>query len=312
MKILVSGLINIETNICINNFPVTYSPIEYAFNQINTDFSGVAFNIINALHCLNDKVIPVSILGKDNIAEMIKAELKDKNITTEFVVSQIEKTCSSAILFDTNGTRKIYCDLKDIQDCIFPLSKVEKMAASCDGLILCNINFNDELIKNAQKFGKPIFTDLQDLSDIHDSYNRRFLQNADIVFLSDEKIQGNHEDFLLALRREYQNKIIVLGQGKKGAIILDSDSKKVFSIESVYTRPVVNTVGAGDALFSAFVHYYLKGNTPIECLKKAVTFASWKIGESGGAKGFLSESELEKLSDSIQFKIHEICSFDLF
>ena len=39
MKILVSGLINIETNICINNFPVTYSPIEYAFNQINTDFS---------------------------------------------------------------------------------------------------------------------------------------------------------------------------------------------------------------------------------------------------------------------------------
>ncbi len=150
MKILVSGLINIETNICINNFPVMYSPIEYAFNQINTDFSGVAFNIINALHCLNDKVIPVSILGKDNIAEMIKAELKDKNITTEFVVSQIEKTCSSAILFDTNGTRKIYCDLKNIQDCIFPLSKIEKIATSCDGLVLCNINFNDELIKNAR------------------------------------------------------------------------------------------------------------------------------------------------------------------
>ena len=94
------------------------------------------------------------------------------------------------------------------------------------------------------------------MSDIHDSYNKRFLQNADIIFLSDEKIQGNHEDLLLALRREYQNKIIVLGQGKKGAMILDSDLKKVFSIESVYTRPVVNTVGAGDALFSAFVHYY--------------------------------------------------------
>ena len=91
MKILVSGLINIETDICINNFPVPYSPIEYAFNQVNTDFSGVALNIINALHCLNDNVIPVSILGKDNIAEMIKSELKAKNITTEFLVSQIEK-----------------------------------------------------------------------------------------------------------------------------------------------------------------------------------------------------------------------------
>lgn len=106
------------------------------------------------------------------------------------------------------------------------MNKIEKTAASCDGLILCNINFNDELIKNAKKIGKPVFTDLQDLSDIHDSYNRRFLQNADVIFLSDEKIQGNHEDFLLALHREYQNKIIVLGQGKKGAILFAVQFKK--------------------------------------------------------------------------------------
>lgn len=106
------------------------------------------------------------------------------------------------------------------------MSKIEKTAASCDGLILCNINFNDELIKNAKKIGKPVFTDLQDLSDIHDFYNRRFLQNADVIFLSDEKIQGNHEDFLLALHREYQNKIIVLGQGKKAQFFLPFSLKK--------------------------------------------------------------------------------------
>ena len=201
---------------------------------------------------------------------------------------------------------------KNIQDFVIPLEKIEESLKTIDGLILCNINFNDNLIKNAKKFNKPIFTDVQDLSNIFDDYNKRFLKNSDVVFLSDEKIQGNHEEFLISIYKEYKNKIIVLGQGKTGALMLDSSENKIYSIKSVYTRPVVNTVGAGDALFSAFVHYYLKGNTPIECLKKAITFASWKIGESGGAKGFLSESELEKLSDSIQFKIHEICSFDLF
>ena len=52
MKVLVSGLINIESNVFVNNFPVEYSPIEYAFNQVSFDFSGVAYNIIKALSAL--------------------------------------------------------------------------------------------------------------------------------------------------------------------------------------------------------------------------------------------------------------------
>ena len=49
LKILVSGLINIETNIAIGNFPIHYCPIEYSFNKVSLDISGVAYNVINAL-----------------------------------------------------------------------------------------------------------------------------------------------------------------------------------------------------------------------------------------------------------------------
>ena len=56
-----------------------------------------------------------------------------------------------------------------------------------------------------------------------------------------------------------------------------------------------NTVGAGDALVSAFVHFYLKGEAPVEALRKASYFASYKIGESGASKGFLTEEALLKL-----------------
>lgn len=74
--------------------------------------------------------------------------------------------------------------------------------------------------------------------------------------------------------------------------------EKPYFQQAVTTREVVNTVGAGDSLFSAFVHFYAKGKTPKEALALATVFASWKIGESGGAKGFLSEEELLTLSES--------------
>ena len=67
-------------------------------------------------------------------------------------------------------------------------------------------------------------------------------------------------------------------------------------MEAVTVRPIVNTVGAGDALFSSFLHFYVSGNyTPIECLKYATYFAGYKIGESGGAEGFLKEVDLLNL-----------------
>lgn len=309
-KLLVSGLINVEMNVCVHRFPVEYTPIEYAFHQAQADFSGVALNVINALDSLGDAVVPVSILGNDSVARTLISGFKDRNIPCGLLDCRMEQTCTSVVLFDDCGRRKIYCDLKDVQELVFPFESVKNEAASCDALVLCNINFNDELIRNAKSLGKLVLTDVQDLSDIHDAYNRRFLENADIVFLSDEKISDRHEDFLLSLYHEYKNKVIVLGQGKKGALILDSEEGTVCSVESVMTRPVVNTVGAGDALFSCFAHYYVQGKPPLDCLKKAVVFASWKIGESGGAKGFADEKHLDGLCSRIQHAVHRVCAFD--
>lgn len=301
MKILVSGLINIETNAAVRSFPVEYSPIEYAFNGVSVDLSGVAYNIIKALNVLGDTVFPVSVIGKDIVGAMIKNELESLGISTENLFEKLDKTCTSAILFDESGRRKVFCDLKNIQDLVLPYSSLENKVKEADGLVVCNINFNDELIHKAKESGKPVFTDVHVLSDINDGYNKRFLENADIVFLSDEGISGNHEDFLVSIWEKYRNRAVVLGQGKAGAMILDGKKRCVKSIASVNTRPVLNTVGAGDSLFSSFVHFYLKGLEPTECLKKAVTFAGWKIGESGGAKGFLSEKELENLCRGIEY-----------
>lgn len=64
---------------------------------------------------------------------------------------------------------------------------------------------------------------------------------------------------------------------------------------------VVNTAGAGDALFSAFVHYYAKGLSPREALMKAQIFASYKIGFDGASEGFAKQEEIEKLQEMLIF-----------
>ena len=54
-KVLVSGLINIESSIDVHHFPIDYSPIEYAFNGLNSCVSGVGYNVSLALKNLEIK-----------------------------------------------------------------------------------------------------------------------------------------------------------------------------------------------------------------------------------------------------------------
>ena len=158
---------------------------------------------------------------------------------------------------------------------------------------MCNINFNRDLIKAAHAAGVLTATDVHVLHDIHDEYNRDFMENADILFLSDERLPCEPEQFIRNLYACYHNKIIVIGMGAKGALLLEGADDHIVMVPAYHTETIVNTVGAGDALFSAFLHFYLKGYDPTAALQYAVIFAGIKIGFNGAALGFSSEKEIE-------------------
>jgi len=296
MKVLVSGLINLENSTNVHSFPIEYQPITYAFNEVEFHISGVVYNVLMALRSLGTDATPLTLLGEDEIGDMIVSSLVWKDINTSYCYRELEHTCTSTVLFDDNGARRIYCDLKDLQE-----KEVDIPEDIFDAYIITNTNFNAPLAEHFHKLGKPVFTDVHTLSDIHDEYNARFMRNADVLFLSNENIQ-DEKQFILDLENEYHNKVIVMGCGSEGALMLYNG--EITKIAAIKTRTVKNTVGAGDALFSCFVHFYLKGMEPIECLRYATLFASYKISASGGAEGFLSEKELktlyEKMANYIQ------------
>lgn len=292
-KVFVSGLVNIETTVRVRQFPIEYYPIDYPFFGVNSAVSGVGYNLAKAFKTLGDYVSLASMTGKDFEGEKILNELSIIGVDTKYVKENLKATPTSAVLYDEKGKRQIYCDLKDIQDTSYGFAQE---FVESDIVVACNINFNRDLLKKAKEQGKIIATDVHVLSDIYDEYNKAFLETADIVFLSDEGIKGDYKDFLKAIYNAYHNKIIVLGMGSKGAMMLTGNT--FYELSAVKVDNVVNTIGAGDSLFSGFIHYYAKGCEPLDCLKKAEIFASEKIKANGGAKGFVEESVVDKLFET--------------
>lgn len=291
-KVLVSGLLNYETTARIRGFPVEYYPIDYDFFGVNSSLSGVAFNIAKAMTVLGNDVSLASLVGNDLVADMFYAELKRLDIETGHVVRKLKDTLASVVLYDESGRRQIYCDLKDIQETAYDFSG--NMLDDADAVVACNINFSRPLLDMAKKRNKLIATDVHVLSNPDDDYNRDFMRYADILFLSDEGISWDKKDFLRALGDRYHNQVIVLGMGAKGAMLYMPHQNIIVEQPACHVDNVKNTVGAGDALFSAYLHYHLSGLTPVEALRRAQMFASLKIRSHGAADGFVTPDEIEK------------------
>lgn len=293
MNILVSGLLNTETTAAVRGFPIHYYPIDYPFFGVNTAVSGVAFNLAKALRTLGDEVQLTSMTGDDFAAAYIRDALRELDINTAHVQPKLRQTPNSVVLYDPEGKRQIYCDLKDIQET--PYEFDPSVLDGIDLVAACNINFNRPLLHAAKAAGKTVATDVHVLRDLYDDYNREFMECADLLFLSDEGIGDDYRGFIAELGRIYQNRIIVLGRGSKGAALYLPGEGIFHELPAATVGPVVNTVGAGDALFSSFLHGYAGGLSPLDALHRAQLFAAAKIGTSGASRGFLTEEELESL-----------------
>lgn len=306
MKILVSGLINIETTLRVNGFPINYYPIDYPFFGIKSEVAGVAYNLSRAFQVLGDEIKLLSYIGDDEEGQRILRKLKEDNIDYQYILSELKETPTSIILYDRQGKRQIYCDLKDIQEKELLFLDMDKCIRESDIIVACNTNFNRAFIKKAKELGKTIATDVHVLSNTEDSYNNEFMEYADILFFSDEQLPCNPEIFLDKMKDTYSSKIFVIGMGEKGAMLYERSKNQKYYLQAVRAEKVVNTVGAGDALFSSFLHYYGKGYEPVHALERAQIFAAKKIEYNGASIGFCEEEQIEEIYRSITCSVSEI------
>ena len=125
-KILVSGLINIETTLKIDQFPLHYFPVRYPFNGVQSTLSGVGYNLAKALTILGDNVNFLSLIGKDFYEPIIRAECSSVSVSDQYVLSELSQTAQSVIIYEKSGRRQIHTDLKDIQERNYPLDLLDR------------------------------------------------------------------------------------------------------------------------------------------------------------------------------------------
>ena len=310
--IYVSGVVNFETIIDVDAFPIFYCPIEYPFFGVNSDVSGQAYNVAKALKTLGgNNVIVSGLVGDDLLGNVVIDQIQKLKIDTSLIKKSLEQTPNSVSLVDRDNNVKTYMDLKEIQEVNKELSKeeIEKIKES-DIVVVSNSNFNRPLVRKAKELGKKIATDVHIIGTIDDEYNAEFMSASDILFLSKKGIDRvNSEDFLVSIYERYHNEIIVLGEGREGAMILDARKHVIYHIDAITLREIINTVGSRDALFSAFIHFYLRGMDSLEALELAEIFTSYKIGEAGGSNGFLTQKEVKAKAKEIDFDVYKIREF---
>lgn len=297
-RILISGLLNVETSVPVEGFPVPYVPVTYPDGTLRTAASGVALNLACALAALGDAPSVLAPVADDAPSALVRRALADAAIPPDGLVPLLPETPLSVVLHAPDGARRIYCDLKAAQSVAFP-PDVARAAfappARPDLAILCNINYSRPLLPLARAAGVPVATDLHVISDPDDAYDADFVRAADILFLSHEGLPCAPADFIRALASRGPAHTIVVTEGAAGATLWERAADRTTHLPATPTRPVANTVGAGDATLAAYVHHRLRGDAPAEALRKAMLFASWKIGESGGARGFPSPGTYSRL-----------------
>lgn len=294
MPILVSGLINIETTLQVEMFPIHYTAVRYPFYGIQSTVSGVGVNVAKALHTLGSEVRPLSIIGRDLAGDQARQALSQEGLDTGYVLAAMVATAQSVILYDLNGRRQINVDLKDVQEQVYPRERFEQAAEGCEVAALCNVNFSRPMLTWARERGMVIATDVHAIGDLDDEYNGDFMRAADILFMSDEHLPAPPEVWARRVLQRYGNDVVVIGLGAQGALLAVKEDDRALRVPPVQTRPVVNTIGAGDALFSCFLHVYGRTGDPYLAMRKAMVFASYKVGAAGAADGFLSAVELDR------------------
>ena len=295
-RVLVVGLVNIETTLRVDGFPIDYFPVTYPFYGVRSAVAGTGWNVAKALATLGHEVRLVTLVGADRAGRWAREEIVAAGVDDTAVVDALQATPASVILVDPAGRRQIHTDLKDIQEAgtQFPPDLFDTALEGCDLMVAGNLNLTRPLLARARAAGIPVITDVHVLADLDDAYNRDFMAAADVLFLSDEGLAGRDPATVLAeLRERYGPDVVVLGRGGAGGMVLGPDG--VAEVPAVAPRGVVNTVGAGDALLAGYAHGHLTGAGPREALVGAVAFAGWMIGEDGAADGFLDAASLTAL-----------------
>ncbi|MET8138696.1 carbohydrate kinase family protein [Sphaerisporangium sp. NPDC005288] len=293
-RIVVAGAVSFYLSVGVPEFPLAYAS-KCTPRWTAAGVSGAAGHIAQVLRALGEDVRLCTVVGCDAAGVGIRAELDRRGLLGPGVVDGEESSMGVALVAP-DGSRMGLPHLAPVNDVRYPFAQVRAAAGEADLLVLTNAKFVRPLVGRAARLGVPIAVDAHLITDLADEYNRPWLQAADIVFCSHERLPCPPETWLRRLFGRYPGcRLACVGLGARGAVLGTRDGR-LFRVEAVVPGEVVNTSGAGDALFAAFLRVWLRTRDPSRALRTAVAYAGWKIGHRLPVAAGLTGAELAELA----------------
>ncbi len=294
-KFMVAGFVQLETIVTVDELPLPYKEFESIPDSVNSGIGGAGFNEAMALRWLGDDVDFMSMIARSMSRRQVQAQLKmaDVELNTDYVLPTLDGMPTAVILY-AKGKKQTFEDVKDIRNVQYDEELFESQIQDKDMVLISNCNFCRPIIKLAKKYNKPLALNVRSMRAEKIANKEDFLEAADIVYISDDDIDGDPYDCIDECRRKYNTEIIIMGLGSRGVILYTREDNSVLEYNSVKTHEIVNTVGVGNAIFSAFLHYYVKTGDAKDAIKNALLFASYKMSFVGTSNGFMTEEQIEQ------------------
>ncbi|MCR5093858.1 MAG: carbohydrate kinase family protein [Lachnospiraceae bacterium] len=294
-RFLLAGITQIETIVKVNKVPVEYASLTNKPNTIFTDVGGDAYNESLAFKWLGDDVMFLTFFGKNQDISMMNPPHHEISVPTNYVQRTHGDTPLAVIMVDEDRKEQIFEDIKDIRDCVYDRETITKLVPQCDFAVLANANFCRPILEEAVRNHKKIAVNIRNFSERTELYSADFLKAASVLYFSDDDLGGQDPfEFVAGIGEKYGTDVIILGQGSKGLVLYDKKMRLNAHYNTVKINEVVNAVGAGNALYSCFLHYYAEDGDSVNAIKMALLFASYKIGYMGTSMGFMTTEQLDQ------------------
>ncbi len=289
--ILVAGNVNLGTRVSVGQFPVSYKKVRFTTEGVTDGLSGVAYNFSTALVALGCRVCLATVLGRDLLGDLVRAQLEQTPIGLGGVVQSMEHTMRTVILSDAQGGEAMFVDRKTIRDASYPEEGFRELLMSPTAVYVAHTFWTLPLARLARTENKLVATDLQNLEHL-DSFEGQFAELADVVFFSSECLAQAVDDTIRVLWDDFDVELVVCGQAARGATLGIRSERSIEQVAAVPKGAAVNTTGAGDVMAAGFLSGIVAGHHPRDALFRAQVFAGHHVGAPGG--GYLTCQELDE------------------
>ena len=282
-KIFVNGLSALDLIHKVSDLPK--NPEKYKSKSTFISIGGNAANASVALSRLGVKVYLSTIIGKDDIGDILKRKLISENIDlsyTHFLDNY--NTSISSIIIDKNGERLVLNNRK------FDSLKIKK---NIDYEMFDGFLFDSRDTKNSIKILKEINNIKKPkLLDAEENTTNELLNYFSHVVFSYQGLKSftGLEDIktaLMTFSKRFEFKVFVTN-GEHGCYFIKDNILK--NIPALKIKPV-DTLAAGDVWHGAFLLKLVSNTSLKNCIQFANYIASFKCKKFGGSSGapFLSE-----------------------